>query len=57
MRAAMSTGTLLLLGVDVVVRDGEHVLIEVKSRVSRSVVAELRRIGKLYEEVCGVRPS
>ena len=43
--------------VDVVVRDGEHVLIEVKSRVSRSDVAELRRIGKLYEEVCGVRPK
>lgn len=42
--------------VDVLVRDREHVLIEVKSRVSRGDVAELRRIGDLYEKVCGVRP-
>jgi len=42
--------------VGVVVRDREHVLIEVKSRVSRSDIAELYRIGKLYEKVRGVKP-
>ena len=42
--------------VDVAVRDGEHVLVEVKSRVSRGDVLELARIGRLYERVRGVRP-
>jgi len=43
--------------VDVVVRDREHVLVEVKSRVSRGDVAELHKIGRLYEEVRGVKPK
>ena len=44
--------------VDVMVRnDGTHVLLEVKSRVSRGDVLELSRIGKLYEEVMGVKPK
>ncbi len=42
--------------VDVVVRDREHVLIEIKSRISRIDIAELYRIGKLYEKVRGVKP-
>ncbi len=42
--------------VDALVRDGEHILIEVKSRVSRGDVAELHRIGLLYERAEGVRP-
>jgi len=43
--------------VDVVVRDKEHILVEVKSRVSRSDVAELYRLGVLYEKTCGVKPK
>ncbi len=43
--------------VDVVVKDKEHVLIEVKSRVSKGDVAELYRIGKLYEKVEGIKPK
>ena len=42
--------------VDVVVKDKVHVLIEVKSRVSRGDVAELYRIGLLYEKLKGVKP-
>jgi hypothetical protein len=42
--------------VDVAVRDGEHILIEVKSRVSKGDVAELSRIGKLYEMKEGIKP-
>ena len=43
--------------VDIVVRDREHVLVEVKSRVSKGNVAELYRIMKLYEKVKGVKPK
>jgi len=44
--------------VDVMVRnDGTHVLLEVKSRVSRGDVLELSRVGKLYEKVTGVKPK
>jgi len=44
--------------VDVMVRgDGTHVLLEVKSRVSRGDVLELSRIGELYERVVGVKPK
>ncbi len=46
-----------IIDVDVVIRDNVHILIEVKSRVSRSDVAELYRIGKLYEKVKGVKPE
>ncbi|RUM47666.1 MAG: hypothetical protein DSY37_01815 [Hyperthermus sp.] len=41
---------------DVVVRNGVHILVEIKSRVSRADVAELYRVGRLYERVEGVRP-
>jgi len=46
-----------VIEVDVIVRDKEHILIEVKSRVSRGEVAELYKIGKLYERVCGIKPK
>ncbi len=46
-----------IIEVDVVVRDREHVIVEVKSRVSKGNIAELYRIGKLYEEVEGVKPK
>jgi len=41
---------------DLIVRDREHILIEVKSSVSRGDIYELWRIGKLYERVIGVKP-
>ncbi len=43
--------------VDVVISNGEHWLIECKSRVRRSDVAELMRIAEVYEEKEGVKPS
>jgi hypothetical protein len=46
-----------LVEVDVLIRDKEHVLLEVKSRVSRGDVAELYRVGVLYERVVGVKPK
>jgi len=42
--------------IDVVVRDGEHIIVEIKSRVSRGDVAEVYRIGRLYKRVFGVKP-
>jgi len=42
--------------IDVLVRDGEHIIIEVKSRVSKGDVAEISRIGRLYEEKEGAKP-
>ena len=43
--------------VDVMVRDdGTHVLLEVKSRVSRGDILELSKVGELYERVMGVKP-
>ncbi len=42
--------------VDVSVRDDVHVLVEVKSRATRWDVAEMRRIGMLYERQRGVKP-
>ncbi|MHC1601073.1 MAG: PD-(D/E)XK nuclease family protein [Candidatus Nezhaarchaeales archaeon] len=42
--------------VDIVIKDDVHILIEVKSRVSRSDVAELHRIGLLYEKQHKVKP-
>ena len=44
------------IDIDILVRDREHVLIEIKSRTSRGDVAELYRIGRLYEERTGIRP-
>jgi len=43
--------------IDVVVRDGEHILVEVKSSVSRGDVYELWRIAQLYEKRTGVKPE
>ena len=41
---------------DVVVRDGVHILVEIKSRASKADIGELYRIGLLYEKVRGVKP-
>ncbi|MCS7108361.1 MAG: DUF3782 domain-containing protein [Sulfolobales archaeon] len=43
--------------VDVVIKDGEHILVEVKSRVDKGDLVELYNIGKLYSEVSGVKPK
>jgi hypothetical protein len=43
--------------VDIVVRDREHILVEVRSGVSRTDVAELYRLGRLYERIHGVGPG
>ena len=45
-----------IIEVDLVIRDKEHVLVEVKASASRGDVTELWRIGKLYEKINGVRP-
>lgn len=42
--------------VDVLVKDGVHVLVEFKSSADRSDVGELYRVGQLYEKATGVRP-
>ena len=42
--------------VDLLITDREHMLVEVKSSVSRADVFELWRIGQLYEKLTGVRP-
>jgi len=43
--------------VDVVIKDDSHMLIEIKSRVSRSDVLEIYRIGILYEKKYGIKPK
>jgi hypothetical protein len=43
--------------VDIVVRDREYILVEVRSGVSRTDVAELYRLGRLYERIHGVGPG
>ena len=45
-----------IIEVDLVIRDREHLLIEVKSSVRKSDVTELKRVGELYEKVKGVKP-
>jgi len=42
--------------VDMLITDREHILIEIKSSVSRADVFELWRIGQLYERVRGIKP-
>jgi len=49
-------GVPAVIEVDVVIRDREYILLEVKSRVSLGDVYELSKVGKLYEKVTGVKP-
>ncbi len=42
--------------VDMVIKNGVHILVEVKASVSSGDVLELSKIGKLYELVTGVKP-
>ena len=45
-----------IVEVDVLIKDREHILVGYKASTDRADVAELYRIGKLYEEVKGIRP-
>lgn len=45
-----------VIDVDVLIRDGEHILVEFKASIDRGDVAELYREGLLYERVNKVRP-
>ncbi len=45
-----------VVDIDVLIHNKIHVLIEVKSRVSRADVYELHRIGRLYEEKYNIKP-
>ena len=45
------------IDVDVLVRDREHILIEIKAHVDRGDVLEFYRKGVLYEKVTGVKPK
>jgi hypothetical protein len=42
--------------VDMLIRDGERILVEYKAYADKSDVAELGNIGKLYEKVTEVKP-
>ena len=42
--------------VDIVIRDGEHILVEIKSHVRKSDVGVLLRKGELYKRVKGITP-
>ncbi|MEM2739567.1 MAG: DUF3782 domain-containing protein [Candidatus Bathyarchaeia archaeon] len=42
--------------IDLVVKDGEHILVEVKSSISKAEVDKVWRIGLLYEKAVGVKP-
>jgi hypothetical protein len=42
--------------VDLLIKDKEHILLEIESRVSRGDVIELHRIGELYKKVTGIKP-
>ncbi|MDJ0270713.1 MAG: DUF3782 domain-containing protein [Aigarchaeota archaeon] len=46
-----------VIEIDLVVRDREHVLVEVKSSISKGDVAELQRIAQLYEKETGIKPK
>ena len=45
-----------LVEVDMVISDKEHILVEIKSSVSRADVYEFWRVGQLYERIRGVKP-
>ena len=42
---------------DLVIRDEEHILVDVRPSIARSDVAEFFRIGRLYEKKVGVKPT
>jgi len=42
--------------VDVAIRDGTHILIEIKASASSGDALEFSRVGKLYETITGIKP-
>jgi len=42
--------------IDVAIRDGTHILIEIKASASSGDALEFSRVGKLYETVTGIKP-
>ena len=45
-----------VIEVDLLVKDKEYILVEYKAQVDKADVAELFRIGQLYERVTGIKP-
>jgi len=45
-----------VIDVDVLIKDNMHMLIEIKASVDKSDVAELIRIGVLYEKISKIKP-
>jgi hypothetical protein len=45
-----------IVEVNLLIKDKEHILLEVKSRVSRGDVMELHKIRELYEKITGIKP-
>ena len=43
--------------VDLIIKDKEHILVEIKSHVRKSDVGVLMRKGKIYERVRGIKPK
>ena len=43
--------------VDLIIKDKEHILVEIKSHVRKSDVGVLLRKGKIYERVRGIKPK
>ena len=46
-----------MVDIDLMIKDKEHFLVEIKSHVRKSDVAELLRISKLYEKIEKIKPS
>ena len=43
--------------VDLIIKDGEHILVEIKSSIHKSSVSQLWREGRLYAEKKGITPK
>ena len=43
--------------VDLIIKDGVHILVEIKSSIHKSSVSQLWREGRLYEEKKGITPK
>lgn len=56
-KAGVVYGHPALVEVDLLVRDKEHLLAEIKSSISRGDVAELQRVAAMYETEMGVKPK
>ncbi len=43
--------------VDLLIKDGEHILVEIKSSIHKSDVSQLFKEGLLYEKEKGIKPK